>query len=138
VPRLERVAPSLTVNYVPQRPAHGCAEPGCPTLVRGRARCVEHDRALRSEIDSMRPSAARRGYGHRWRQIRLDHLRHNPLCVECLRDGRSIAATDVDHVVARARGGTDAPTNLQSLCHTHHSSKTAREDGRFGPRGAAR
>jgi 5-methylcytosine-specific restriction protein A len=93
---------------------------------------------VRAEIDSLRPSAARRGYGHHWRLIRLAHLRRNPLCVECLTDGRSIAATDVDHVVARARGGTDESKNLQSLCHAHHSRKTAREDGRFGPRGAGR
>ncbi len=88
----------------------------------------------------MRPSAARRGYGHGWRQIRAARLRRHPLCVVCERQGRTVPATDVDHVVALRRGGTNAASNLQSLCHYHHASKTAREDGRFGrrPRSAAR
>jgi 5-methylcytosine-specific restriction protein A len=123
---------------VPERLPHGCATPGCPELVRGRARCPEHDRALKAEIDSTRPSAARRGYDATWRKIRLDHLRRHPVCVECERLGLAVPGTDVDHVVPLARGGTHTGANLQSLCHIHHSRKTAREDGRFGTRSAAR
>jgi len=119
---------------VPKRPPRACATPGCPDLALDGPRCDTHGRALKAEIDSMRPSAARRGYDATWRKIRAAHLRRNPLCVECLREGRSVAATDVDHVVALARGGTHDGKNLQSLCHAHHSSKTAREDGRFGRR----
>jgi 5-methylcytosine-specific restriction protein A len=50
----------------------------------------------------------------------------------CQAPGCDQAATDVDHIVSKAKGGTDAGTNLQSLCHSHHSMKTAREDGGFG------
>ncbi len=82
----------------------------------------------------MRPSAARRGYGYGWRRIRLAHLRRHPLCVMCESQGHTVQATDVDHVVPLRRGGTHAASNLQSLCHYHHASKTAREDGRFGRR----
>jgi 5-methylcytosine-specific restriction protein A len=38
-------------------------------------------------------------------------------------------ATDVDHVLRKAAGGADDDSNLQSLCHSHHSAKTAREVG---------
>ena len=120
---------------MPHRPPHACATPGCPELVHHGARCDGHARALRAEIDATRPSAARRGYDARWREIRLAHLKRHPICVECERLGLAVPATDVDHVVALRRGGTNAATNLQSLCHVHHSRKTAREDGRFGPRG---
>ena len=119
---------------MPQRPAHGCITPGCPALVRDGARCPDHARALAREIDSTRASASRRGYGAIWRVARLVHLRRHPLCVACEAEGRTTPATDVDHVLSRRRGGTDDPSNLQSLCHSHHSSKTALEDGRFGPR----
>jgi len=51
-------------------------------------------------------------------------LRANPLCVECQATGRTEAATDVDHIVARRNGGGDDWDNLQSLCHSHHSKKT--------------
>ena len=78
--------------------------------------------------DQRRGSAASRGYDHRWREKRLAYLRENPLCVECLKEGRSEPATQVDHVIALRKGGADEPSNYQSLCHHHHSVKTARED----------
>jgi 5-methylcytosine-specific restriction protein A len=76
-----------------------------------------------------RGSAASRGYGHRWRKVRRLQLNAHPLCQH---PGCMKAATDVDHIVSRARGGEDSETNLQSLCHAHHSEKTAREDRGFG------
>jgi 5-methylcytosine-specific restriction protein A len=122
---------------VPHRPPHGCAEPGCPELVRHGARCVEHDRALKAEIDATRPSAARRGYDANWRKIRLAHLRREPTCRFCAARGLVSAATDVDHVVALADGGTHADSNLRSLCHSCHSARTARDQA-FGHRHRAR
>ena len=49
-----------------------------------------------------------------------------PLCRHCLRDGRVVAATLVDHIIPLS----EAPdlrlvrSNLQSLCSRCHSSKT--------------
>ena len=79
-----------------------------------------------------RVSSARRGYGGRWRRLRLMQLRREPLCRVCLEMGRTEPATDVDHIVPLARGGGNGLENLQSLCHLHHSQKTAQEDGGFG------
>ncbi|MEG9303316.1 HNH endonuclease signature motif containing protein [Psychrobacter celer] len=36
-------------------------------------------------------------------------------------------ATDVDHIINKAKGGSDDPSNLQSLCRKCHRSKTANE-----------
>ena len=47
-----------------------------------------------------RESAAARGYGGTWRTARLRFLRNNPLCAECLRQGRITPATVVDHDLA--------------------------------------
>lgn len=131
-----RACGSLTrpdAGQVPQRPPRGCAKPGCPELVYVGARCAAHERALRAEIDSLRPSAARRGYDAVWRRIRLAHLRREPLCRFCAACGLATPATDVDHIVALADGGTHAASNLRSLCHYCHSARTARDQA-FGRR----
>ena len=52
----------------------------------------------------------------------------------CQADGCDQPAKDVDHIVPRSRGGEDRMSNLQGLCHAHHSQKTPREDGRWRPR----
>lgn len=64
-------------------------------------------------------------------------LRRNPACTDPfgVHGGQYVPATDVDHIVPRAQGGTDAPENLQPLCHACHSRKTAVGDGRWGARG---
>lgn len=73
---------------------------------------------------------------NRWRQLRLDVLRHEPLCRECMRHDVVRPAVAVDHVVAAAdviaQRGTEAffdPTNLQPLCTACHAAKTAVERG---------
>lgn len=75
-----------------------------------------------------RPSSARRGYGRQWRKLRAAHLTAHPFCEEC---GRA-EATDVDHVLSRAKGGSDEAANLRSLCHACHSRKTCVVDGGLG------
>ena len=76
-----------------------------------------------------RASAAKRGYGRRWRKLRLIILRRDPICMS---SGCERPSEEVDHIVPRAQGGADSGANLQGLCKTHHSRKTAREDGGFG------
>lgn len=83
----------------------------------------------RAPMSDDRPSAARRGYGHSWRVLRAYKLTRNPLCEH---DGCGEVATDVDHIQALSRGGTNHMSNLRALCHRHHSQKTVREDGGFG------
>jgi len=83
-------------------------------------------------IPEDRPSAAKRGYGRRWQKLRAMQLRREPLCRTCKGMGEVVVATEVDHVVAKARGGINSLGNLQSLCHMHHSQKTARDDGGLG------
>lgn len=80
-----------------------------------------------------RPTAAARGYDADWRRVRDNFLAEHPLCAVCLANGMTVAASDVDHVLAIRKGGERLnPANLQSLCAGCHSRKTAREDGGFG------
>tara|TARA_A100001391_G_scaffold162143_2_gene121092 strand:- start:3828 stop:3992 length:165 start_codon:yes stop_codon:yes gene_type:complete len=40
---------------------------------------------------------------------------------------RITPATEVDHIVGKAQGGTDAPDNLEAICKVCHQAKTASE-----------
>lgn len=74
-----------------------------------------------------RPTAARRGYGYRWQQYRLEFLGEHPLCVHCEAEDRITPATVVDHVVPH-RGDEGLfwdEENHQALCKQHHDRKTA-------------
>jgi 5-methylcytosine-specific restriction protein A len=89
--------------------------------------------AVKRELERQRPSAARRGYGPRWRRARAAYLARHPLCVRCREVGRLEPATVVDHVVPH-RGDPVlfwGETNWAALCKRCHDRKTAR-DGRWG------
>jgi 5-methylcytosine-specific restriction protein A len=90
--------------------------------------------------DANRGSAAKRGYGHRWRQLRDSVLKKEPLCRMCDAEGKVVAANEVDHIIPHK--GDQAlmfdRSNLQPLCKPCHSRKTATEDSSFAapyPRG---
>ncbi len=120
---LVRVSGRSMLGFMPQRPPHPCSAPGCPALVSGAARCPDHVRAQRALADSFRPSAARRGYDHRWREIRLAHLRRERACRFCGADTQ----LEVDHIDGDS--SHNAPRNLRTLCHSCHSRRTARDQG---------
>lgn len=50
-----------------------------------------------------------------------------PLCVECLKNGRLSIATIRDHIIPLAFGGKDERSNTQSLCEACSDSKTKGE-----------
>ena len=76
---------------------------------------------MKQELDRQRPSAARRGYGSRWRRARAAFLALHPLCASCRAQGRVVPATVVDHVVphrgeaAAVLGQGQLGTGLQAL-----------------------
>ncbi|WP_312327917.1 HNH endonuclease signature motif containing protein [Stenotrophomonas sp.] len=67
-----------------------------------------------------------------WLRLRALVLAQSPLCVVCLAEGRTRAASHVDHIDADT--SNNDLSNLQGLCRPCHSAKTAREDGGFGNR----
>jgi 5-methylcytosine-specific restriction protein A len=124
------------VHFVPMPTAspHPCMFPGCSVLIRARvgAWCEKH--APRTSVksqhyDSQRGTAAERGYTYAWRAARMQYLLRHPLCIECERDGRVRAATEVDHIMPHNgnAGLFWSENNWQSLCKSHHSAKTRRE-----------
>jgi len=81
--------------------------------------------------DRTRGSAAQRGYGWQWTKLRKLVLAEQPICKM---PGCWEPSAEVDHIVPKAKGGTDDRDNLQGLCKPCHSRKTASEDGGFGRR----
>ena len=102
-----------------------CTKPGCNTLVL-KGRCAKHQEHRRSTTRHQKLYS-----NARWRKLRLMHLRRHPLCVQCQAEGITTPATQVDHITPH--DGNIAlmydVSNLQGLCATHHSRKTAAESG---------
>lgn len=114
---------------MPMKPMRPCRRPGCRELTR-EGYCPQH-RPKRVNDRSEEAESWRWMY---WTDKWLDELRPNqlldePFCRECARHGRRVWATDVDHIVDH-KGNWEIfcdPGNLESLCHSCHSRKTARE-----------
>lgn len=94
-----------------------CTIPRCPNAAApGEALCRVHGRGNRHA----------RGYNAAWLKIRAAVLRDEPYCRVCWAEGRGrVEATDVDHEIPLAEGGTNARGNLRPLCHECHSRHTA-------------
>ena len=114
------------------KPKIPCKAPGCPELVdvgEGGGYCDKH-RGLRTAVAPPRESASERGYGRAWQKARKGFLRSHPFCAECLKAGRYVKATDVDHIIPH-HGDAKLFWNIrnwQPLCHSCHSKKTRREN----------
>src|SRR3982750_395656 len=68
-------------------------------------------------------SSDRPRYSRLFFQNRARLMRTHPVCVLCL----TAPATQVDHIVNRARGGSDELSNLRPVCFDCHKSKTQDE-----------
>lgn len=67
-----------------------------------------------------------------WGKTRARWLHDNPECAVC-----GAPAVILDHIVPRAEGGPDHPTNYQSLCQRDSDKKTAAEGHRARARKSA-
>lgn len=65
--------------------------------------------------------------GRPWRRLRDAVLAREPLCRTCQAQGRIREATQVDHIIPLAQGGTNAVSNLAPICADCHKFKTANE-----------
>lgn len=115
---------------MPFAPARPCRSPGCPDLTHHRKGwCAHHLQLQSAEDNERRGTAAQRGYGAEWRKAREGWLKEHPLCVTDEAEGRTVAATVVDHIIPH-KGDRRLfwdRSNWQSLCKYHHDQKTALE-----------
>jgi len=75
-------------------------------------------------------SAASRGYDYAWTKKRKRIMkRDNGLCQNCLKLNILTKATQCDHIIPKAKGGSDDDDNLQMLCEPCHDEKSLRDKG---------
>jgi len=112
---------------MPELPPKPCRYPGCAALTRERY-CPAHAAETVRQYERDRASD-HQFYGRaQWRKLRRMKLRATPLCEHCSPE-RATPATEVDHIIDRALRPDLAYTwaNLQCLCKSCHSRKTASE-----------
>lgn len=130
---------------MPYRAPSVCQYPGCKALaVNRRIYCPSHitrteaQRAERQAYFNQSPERKQSSklYGSAaWVAMRTSQLRREPLCRTCKAAGRITEATEVDHITPHRNNAKlfFDRLNLQSLCKSCHSAKTAREvNGREG------
>lgn len=106
-----------------------CRKRGCPGTTTDRSGYCDKHRNEGWQQHQAGKSRHQRGYGSKWDNIRARVLsRDKHICQSCLQQGKIVTATTVDHITAKAHGGTDADHNLQSLCWPCHRRKTATEN----------
>jgi len=108
-------------------PTRYCSHPGCPERTTG-SRCDKHRRSRNRQRDGHRASSAARGYDVAWRKVRGLWLAMNPLCADCLQNGRAVPAKEVHHVakVCKEPEKRLDLDNLMSLCRPCHAIRSAR------------
>lgn len=103
-----------------------CHVNGCSKRASQRGYCEEHLRQKQRSIEENRDPATRKMYDDKWARARRLFLNEHPLCAECMKTGRIVAATVVHHVVDH-RGDHKLfwdSANWQPLCKSHHDAKT--------------
>ncbi len=113
---------------MPPRTPKPCRHPHCGGLTNDKSGYCEQHRHTGWETHQGGRTRHQRGYGSDWEKLRELVLRRDKhLCQACRREGLAVLGSDVDHIVAKEHGGTDALTNLECLCKPCHRHKTARE-----------
>lgn len=113
---------------MPRKIAKACRSRGCRFTTTDRSGFCEHHKGAGWERHNNGRTAAQRGYGAEWRKIRNAVVKRDKgLCQPCKRTGVIRPGSSVDHIRAKAHGGTDDPSNLECICTACHRAKTARE-----------
>jgi 5-methylcytosine-specific restriction protein A len=76
--------------------------------------------------------------GRRAVELRKRRLQAEPLCRDCMAEGRVTIATVPDHIIPLAQGGVEdgqvTGPNLRCLCQACHLKRTAEQFGVRTPR----
>ncbi len=119
---------------MPRKPPTPCRYPNCPELTEGKY-CDSHRKIVEKNYNMYeRDKVSQKFYcSAEWKYARKMKLHRNPLCQECERNGLLTKATMVDHIKPIKQGGSALDmNNLQSLCWSCHSRKSAQEGSRWG------
>ncbi|MFS1582911.1 MAG: HNH endonuclease [Candidatus Arsenophonus phytopathogenicus] len=113
---------------MPSRIPRPCRKHGCPhTTTAQYGYCDQHK--YEGWVQHQRGrTRQQQGDGRQWEILRARILKRDKyFCQPCLRKGIATEAKAVDHIQAKAFGGTDDEANLQAICQACHRTKTASE-----------
>jgi len=113
---------------MPSMPKTQCSQYHCHQPAQAGASLCEQHAPAKSTKEQRRLSNAEYKKAA-WQRIRAAQLSKEPLCAACMHEGRVAAAEHVDHLFAwnQINAAAFKLNVFQSLCHTHHSIKTALE-----------
>lgn len=116
---------------MPAKTPRTCRKVGCPgKTVAKHGYCPDCEHLANNWKDNKhrhKRVRGRRGQANRMAVLKRD----KGLCVKCLEAGRTVAATEVDHIIPLSQGGTDEVSNKQSLCHECHLEKTTQDRKKY-------
>ncbi|QBH98422.1 HNH endonuclease [Limnobaculum zhutongyuii] len=113
---------------MPARIPKACRKRGCPKTTTDRSGYCDNHKGDGWNSYQQGKSRHERGYGSSWDRLKpIVMKRDRYLCQNCLRNDIVISGTTVDHIIPKARGGSDELCNLELLCVPCHRRKTARE-----------
>lgn len=114
---------------MPPKAKRPCRAPMCPGKTQSNhGYCDAHAHLSVGWSNPDRGTAEQRGYGWEWRKKRaavLKRDRYMCQCGDC--KGRGLPASEVDHVIPKALGGSDDSDNLQAMNEDCHKLKTQAE-----------
>ena len=117
-----------SIPALPTRASTLCPKGGCGRRVAVPGYCANHQKEGSGWSQIRRSAPGDRGYGWAWKKLRARILeRDSGLCQVCLSATVMTRATAVDHIKAKAIGGTDDEANLQAICRKCHTKKTNRD-----------
>lgn len=118
---------------MPTKAMKYCAK--CNRLAVSSGLCEIHARQRQQMIQDHRDNKWLYLYkSARWQAMRDAQLRKDPLCCKCRKQNRLTPADTADHIKPH-HGNPDLfynADNMQSMCASCHSRKTASEDAGFG------
>lgn len=113
---------------MPSMPKTQCSQYHCHQPAQaGSSLCEQHAPAKATKEQRRLSNAEYKKAA--WQRIRAAQLSKEPLCAACMHEGKVAAAEHVDHLFAwnQINAAAFKLNVFQSLCHTHHSIKTALE-----------
>ena len=105
-------------------PLRPCLDCGAPTT--NGTRCPPCASARNRQRDKHRGNRHKRGYTSAWARIATQVTTTIGQCIDCGHQGSKDNPLTADHIIPKAAGGTDHPSNLTARCRRCNSAKGGR------------